>query len=822
MLLNYLKLSLRLLARSPFFTFINVIGLSVGFVAFFILWQHGAAEQKADQYHKNYKKIARIGAHWRWVEESGYQGHLVWQEILSYQSGMIFSDFGEVVHTRFINQGAAITSLDVDGINPKTFTESGVVYADPNLFEFFTIPLILGEPRSVLKAPKSVVLSESTARRYFGSGNPINQVVTFNDSVSFLVTGVFQDLPGATHLDFDIVLSNVGHERQWDNPAEFVYTNVYVRLDGEDEFEKFAATLNANKLRYWQDLNKIAPHGNGEMFLQPLEDIAFGEGIADSEGLAGSKSRTSLIILQLLAVVILVMAWINYMNLTVSRIKKRSREMATRKVSGAQAKDFMMQFLLESAVLNAISVGVALTLIQLIRQPFQDYFEMQVTNFQTPLQLWIPIACFVVSGILITAIYPAWLCVRYSPKTLHDSINNPEATNIASSLLTTLQYVAAFVPISWVFIIYSQIVYTLDKNSLAARQVLIVDGPIAKSSSYIADFNTLVTELKKNKFNVSFSSSVNGDGGLDRLGMKLSHHDRYEYYNCDGGVDETFVPFFDIKLLAGRNFGPIEPDNTMLISRIAAERLGFQSMNDAIGVMVDAVKLGDRLESAKKMEIVGVYEDYPILSAIKKGGNVDQSGNHDGSGLIFRNKAFPGFVPKKIEIRLDDESTRESLSAIEAAFRSVFPTSTFNWYFLDVYLNRAYHHEIVARNQIVLFSSLAIVIACLGLLGIIANKAEEKTKEIGIRKVLGAGMKQLGNVLLRSTFMQVLVAVALSLPLTYYLAQEYLERYRDRIGIEWWHMAAPSTILVLIMLCTIVTVVYKAATDNPVEALKHE
>ncbi len=827
MLFNYLKLSLRLLVRNPFFTFINVIGLSVGFVAFFILWQHSGAELKADQYHKDYERIARIGAHWRWVEESGYQGHLVWRSLLAYQSGMVLSDFPTMGHTRFIEQGDfrtsvvgmssnIITSVEEDGHEPRTFKETGLIYADPNLFEFFTIPLVLGEPASVLKRPKSVVLSERTAKRYFGGANPLNQVVTVNDTISFLVTGVFEDLPLATHLDFDIVLSNAGQERQWDNPTVFTFTRTYVKLASPEEFEAFAKQLNKTGLRYWQDLNKIG-HGSGEMFLQPLQDTAFGEGIADSEGLKGSKSRASLLILQVVALVILIMAWINYMNLTVSRIKKRSKEMATRKVSGAHAKDFMMQFLIESVLLNAISIGVALTVIQLIRQPFQEYFEMQVTDFQAPLQLWIPIACFVLSGILITAMYPTYLCARYSPKTLHDAISNPAATKVASSLLTTLQYVAAFVLISWAFVIYSQLVYSLEKNSVAVNQILIVDAPIVKPRNYISDVSTFLNQLQE-RFSVTFSSAVNGDGGLDRLGIKQTHHDEYDYYDCDGGVDETFVPFFGIKLLAGRNFGPNESEHSILLSRIAAERMEFKNVNEAIGENVNVVRLGDPLQSAKTLEIVGVYEDYHIASTLSRG----IGEGHDGSSLVFKDKAFAEFVPDRIEIRMARENFRGSIPEIENMFHSTFPGSAFNWYFMDEHLNREYSQEIVVRNQIVLFTSLAIAIACLGLLGIIANNAEEKTKEIGIRKVLGAGMNHIATVLLRSTLFQVLIAASVSIPAAYFLSQDYLQHYRDRIGISWWHLAAPSLILVLVMLGSVVTVLYKAATNNPVEALKYE
>ncbi len=832
MLLNYLKLSFRLLIRNPFFTFINVTGLSVGFVAFFMLWQYSSLELKSDQYHKDYDHIARICAHWRWMEKNGYQGHYIWGNIMTYQTGMIFSDFSQIEeHCRYINRESF--NPDVVGLTDRLvfaadgadesrimFEERNVISADPNLFEFFTMPLIRGNAKTVLKRANSVVLSQATATRYFGNADPVNRLLKVNDSTTLVVTGIFENLPHASHLYFDIVISNVGRENQWDDPSHpFSWTETYIKIADPGGFEKMTELIKLNEKRYWDPVLKIADTSTAEMFLQPLKEIAFGDFGVWPEL---KKSRPVLIMLKVISIVILLMAWINYMNLTVSRIAKRSKEISARKISGAHAGDFIGQFLTESLLINGIALAMAFTVVQLIREPFQLIFEMPVPDFKSiPFTIWIAVFIFVVSGVLVTALYPAYLSLRYNPRQLMVKHNKATLIRFLPSALTTFQYATAFVLISWIFIAFSQLSYLLDQDFLKKNRVIIVEGPIVKPASYSADVRSLMMEIRKRTVS-TFSSTITGHGGALLLGIREPLKGQFEYYSCIGGVDETFVPFFEIKILAGRNFRTNEPESSMLVSQLAAFRLGFEKIEDAIGSNIDVHELGKTNDENETLQIVGVYEDFPLGSKLSSTPDADKQNARAGHVMIFSNTIFAQLTPDVIEFQVDQDNFKQTLSFVEGAFNKIFPGSIFNWHFLGDYANRAYHREEIIRNQIVLFTGLAILISCLGLLGMITNKAEEKIKEIGIRKVLGASIRQLSYVLLNSTSRQILAAVVLSLPIAYYLGQNYLQRYTDQISMQWWHFVSPVIMLMLIMLATVAVVLYKAAKANPVEALKYE
>jgi len=274
--------------------------------------------------------------------------------------------------------------------------------------------------------------------------------------------------------------------------------------------------------------------------------------------------------------------------------------------------------------------------------------------------------------------------------------------------------------------------------------------------------------------------------------------------------------------LGGRNFIKDDQPDVILISRFATTRLGYKLPEEAVGSRISiALQPGNW----KEANVVGVFEDFRLASFL----NMSQSSteaNDQGRGIVltYEGQAVDGtnIVPEKISIRLSPQNFEETIASIENLYEQQFPGNTFTWYFLDEHASQVYGHEKTARNQIVLFTALAIFIACLGLLGMLSNKVVEKTKEIGIRKVMGAQLHQIAQLLLNTTFKQIIIATILGIPVAYYLTQQYLEKYSVRITLQWWHFALPVMILILIMLATVASVLFKAAKSNPVEALKYE
>jgi len=391
MLPNYLKLSFRLLIRNPFFTFINVLGLSIGFAAFYILWPYSQSELNSDLFHNDYDRIARLSWHYRWTDDNQN-----WNEFyhpLNSCGGTkhIAEELSEIKElTRIVpqqffkksNQGFG-SDVFFSVINKKGekefFKEKNTAYAEPNFFQFFSFPLILGEPKNVLAQPYSLVVSEKYARKYFANTNPINAIIYLNDSLPLKVTGVFKDFPRNTHLKFDVLLSTAGI-KGIDTGIDMSgstgwFGASYIKVNEGVEFGKFERTVNAQRKKFYG----YCDHCEKSIFIQPLKDIVFTD---LPQNPFTSKSRYVLTILQVLSFVILALAWINYASLSINTLHKRLPEMGMRKVAGAGSRDFIFQFLVEAMIINAFSFLVALTLIQLLKDPVEYFLEFYIEDWR--------------------------------------------------------------------------------------------------------------------------------------------------------------------------------------------------------------------------------------------------------------------------------------------------------------------------------------------------------------------------------------------------------------------------------------------------------
>ncbi len=833
MLFNYLKLSFRLLTRNPFFAGINVIGLAVGFTSFYVLWQYSTSELKSDQYHRDAERIARIGIQWQWLEQrTNSWGHLIFGFSKTSLLPAAKEDFPEVESTlRILNQRAfndalvnhekrIVISVDDRMGQARIFKEENVAYADANLFNFFSIPLIYGEREKVLNGVNFVVLSQSTALKYFGHENPTGEIIRLNDTTTLKVSGVYEDLPNNTHLNFDMVISNVGLLNKWNaDNGGWNEAICYLKLR-HSNFKDFENKLNQKADLYWAAL-RSRPNRKLDMFVQPLTDISFNGLIGDSSNV---KSKPFLITLGFIAFSILIMAWVNYVNLSVARVTRRFKEIATRKVSGAGTRDIVGQFVTESMVTNGIALALSFTLIQIVRAPVGDLFNIY---FITPTSLSSSSALIffsiVFAGTFATGLYPAFISMVQKPRELFNS--NPPVSNrpTISSLLTVAQLAAAMIFLMLGFAVFLQLNHILKMDTgIKKEQVLVIESPVVKPENYTSILNALKQEILNLPGVVSVSTSSFMVNQINGAGFNSKRPGADDSFGMDSnGVDEDFVSLYGLKLLAGRDFVNGDMAQRIIITRFAADRLGFGSPDDAVGSTINVSIQGE--EGWKETEIIGVVENFRNISFFET--EVGSQSNNEGRGVVLTYKdhlSKKAFTPDVLSVRVLPHHFEETIAAIEKHFKNDFPSMVFSWSFLDDKINEVYAQEKIARNQIILFTTLAVIIACLGLLGMITNKVVEKTKEIGIRKVLGARLYNIARVLLNSTVKQIAMATIVSIPLAYYLTQQYLEKYSERISLQWWHFALPVLILTLIMLSTVASVLWKAARNNPVEALKNE
>jgi putative ABC transport system permease protein len=826
MLLNYLKLSFRLLVRNPFITGINVVGLSVGFTAFYILWPYTKSELISDQFHSDHEQIARLSWHHRWTDNNQDWDEFYHALNFCGIGKHITEEFSEVKElTRLIPQKYFVKKHQ--GLNSKIFMavyksdstkelfqEENTAFADPNFFQFFSFPIQSGDAATVLAQPRSVVISQQQSRKYFGDTDPINSIIYLNDSMPLKVTGVFKNLPRNTHFKFDALISTAGFDDidlRFDPNSEANWMGAnYIKVNQGVRFADLQRKIDAQRKILYAHWKNCDP----SVFVQPLKDIVFHD-LVDNPFI--HKSKNGLIILHVLSIAILFLAWTNYISFSITTLHRRLPELGTRKVVGARNRDFFIQFFVEAAIISFFSILLALTLIQLLKAPAEYLFHFYTVDWQTTMdQHLIMLLLIPILGILVIGFYPVLIASRKPAADLLKKLRSVQMPWWIRAMVT-FQYASEVVLLVWIGAVYFQINFILSKNTgVNPVGILVVDCPIVRKGTHNNKLDYFINESRKLRgiVQASLSKSVMGDHAGIPFFAKRNKDGIELGLLSNGVVDEHFLDLYGIPLLEGRNFQPDHPGdrNSVLLSRVAVERLGFSSPKECIGARIVLP-----VYNTTDVEIIGVYEEYEFLPYFAE---AQQRGQ--GSILTYKNSIAADIAPSKISFKINWEVAGSTIGKLEELYRTTFPLDTFRWVFLDQNINRHYAQEQVIRNQIMLFTLLAIGIACLGLLGTTTNKAMEKTKEIGIRKVLGARLHQIAQLILNTTLRQVIIANMVGIPAAYYLIEKYLERYSEHLSFQWWHYAFPVLILILIMFSTIAPVIWKAAKNNPVEALKHE
>ena len=686
--------------------------------------------------------------------------------------------------------------------------------------------MVWGSPQQVLLKPESIVLSEKLSQKYFGLNNPIGNILVLNDTLTLTVTGVYKNLPVNSHLEFEGVMSIKRIESQilsidFTKDAWFkTYFKLPMGTDQANLLKKMDSTSQALlKIEFGRWFGE-ALISKSKLKLQPLTEVAFNAVQHDS---FKQKSKSLLSNFQWIALLILALGWINYINLSISAHKKRTKEIAARQTLGAGPRQFITQFIIEASLINSLSILIAFTLFQLFKTPVEYLFDFEIASQGTSVvssALWIGL--MVTGGITISGLYPTFIVLNKSPHSLFASLRLHTSENQIARSLTVFQFAAAIALIVWAFTVNRQMNFILSKDlGFAKDHVVVVDLPYAQPKTFSADLKYFSEEVGKisGVSDYSLSSSVPGDRDNNGIGLQRNTASEFIGVGTNGGINERFIPFYGIKLLSGRNFNNNPADeNSVILSRRSAERLGF-TPEEAIGTKILVERQAWTHEMLPR-EVLGVIEDYSHQPLLK--GFQGYWSNDMGVALTYGNKVDEENKPYKFSIKIESENFESTLAKVNKLYQVSFHGNLFSWTFLDDNVNRHYQNEKVANNQILLFTSIAIGIACLGLLGMISNKAVEKTKEIGIRKVLGARLHQIGRILLDTTIRQIVIAIIIGIPVAYYLSQQYLQKFSERIELQWWHYALPVVILLLIMLATVASVLWKAAKSNPVEALKYE
>ncbi|MDP4184811.1 MAG: ABC transporter permease [Bacteroidota bacterium] len=805
MLRNYLLTGLRSLLKNKTFTLINILGLSIGMTAALLVLNYVSFEFSYDQMHHKKDRIYR-------VESRFYEGKEMTDDwptsSFGYASAMKREISGIEDFTRVdIQQNEQIVSRE-----QHCFREDRICYTDPGFFRLFDYKLIEGDRQTALSRPKTVVISELMAQKYFNGKNPIGKSLSFSttgEKIQCEVTGIMENIPANAHTHYDFLIS-------WETlpnwKKEYWYIHEvysYVLLSPNVKPESIEAAFPALAEKY-----KTEPPLKNKTWaikLQPLTKIHLTPQKSYEREVKGN--RKAVIALILIAIAILCIAWINYINLTTARSLERAKEIGIRKVSGAGKHQLTIQFLFESLLVNLPALILALIILQLILPLFNRFTGMYLDfSLWANGYFWIALLIILISGILLSGFYPAFILSSIRPsETLKGKYIRSQNAGIIRTGLVVIQFLASFLLICGTLIVHSQLRFMQTQdNGIKTKQTLVIKYP-----AYTENLTNKVLALKREIKNIPGVKNVTISGAVPgaevanfasnrRTNDPTAQNRLYEMLPCD----PDYLDAYDLKLVAGRGFSAnIENNtNTLVINEEAVKLLGFKSNEEAVGQLVSLESLDT------PMQIGGVVKNYH-----------QQSLNKEYTPIIFLMYNKIGWLSiKYISIGIEGGNQAELVEKVKSQWQRFFPESSYDYFFLDQFFNKQYQQDERFGAIFSLFSILAIFIACLGLWALAMFTGLTRTKEMGIRKVLGASSPSLIN-LLATEFMKLIgVAVLIGIPVSWLIMNEWLNNYAFRIKISWWFFVIPALIIFVISALTITVQTLKIVRTNPSESLKYE
>lgn len=795
---NYFKTALRNLLRNKVYSFINIIGLSLGLTCSMLIMLYVKDEVSYDRFHKNVANIYRIdnknikpdGS----VENSnGYSGYL--------QGPRFAADIPEIKYFvryqqnyRDIKNGTEIKSQEV-------------FYTDSSFFSAFSFPLLSGNPATALKEPNDMVISEDMAKKQFGTTNALGKTMLFKSDEKFepyVVTGVAKNCPQNSSIKFEVLMPikvSKQEEANNDNWFSFFMNTFVVLTPGADVNAVNAKMTKAYETDAQETIKKIAEKFDFKdktvYFLQQFTDMHLNKELKADNGLVGGSNPMFSYILSGIAIFILLIACINFVNLTVARSIKRAKEIGIRKVVGGDRGQLIMQFLGESFILCFIAFVLAIALVEIVLPVFNNLSNKALSlSYLFDVKLVAGyILLFIITGML-AGFYPALVLSGYNPVQTLYSRFTLAGKNYLQKSLVVLQFALASFLIIATLTIFSQFNFlTTEKLGYDDSNLIILEKWNMKHD----EARLFKNELMKNP-NVLDITLKNG--GMWGTGAKINGDTQINFtYET---VDEAYLPLLKIPLIQGRNFStefPSDSSQSVLVNETFVKTAGWKN---PVGQQVNFW-----YNNNKKYTVIGVVKDYHFEALNKKIGP-----------QLFTMKLGNNYG--KVMVKVKPKSEAASLQYIEKTFKKFFPISPYTFKFMDQENLKNYEAE-SKWKQIMLFGAvLTIFISCIGLFGLSVLSAEKRTKEIGIRKVLGASVSSVVTILSRDFLKLVIIALLISIPAAWMVANKWLENYPYRISLSWGLFVSSGIIVVLVALITVSFQAIKAAVANPVKSLRSE
>ncbi|MCO6357501.1 ABC transporter permease [Roseivirga pacifica] len=805
MLKNYLKIAFRSLLKDKFFSFLNVTGLAMGIACCLLIVTYVRYELSFDKHFENQESIYRV------VIEGRFNGRDFTGVQNPAPAGPTFLDQIPAVEQKLRFRGTGDWIVEYQ---EKVFNEGDLVFTDETFFDVFKVNMIKGNPEEALTRKNHLAMSETMAKKYFGDEDPLGKTLKLDNAADWTVAGVYEDIPDNTHFHFDFLLSFITRENEY-NGQQWLNQNYETYLvlnpnattaDVETQMNDIAIEHMGAELKMYLDMtfDQFKAAGNNfRYFLQPLADVHL-KSAGYGGGFEPGSDITYVYIFSAIAAFILVIACINFMNLSTARSANRAKEVGIRKVLGSVRSQLIGQFISESVLITLISGLIGLGLAMLILPFFNNFAsrEMVIEPMQT-------LPALLTGALLVgflAGLYPAFFLSAFSPvKVLKGNLSMGMKSGGLRKVLVTFQFSISILLIIGTFSILNQLQYIQNKNlGFEKDQVLLIHNSYLLGDNIAAfenkiEANPSVSQTSKTWYLPTSSSRSSTvffpDAVIDQDKGVVSQN---------WNVDHDYSEVFGLKMVEGRFFSEDMPTDSMamVINQTAAKSFGIESLDDAI--------IGDFNEDGSALDrykVVGIFEDFHYESLREEIGP-----------MILRLGQSNGYMG----IKLNASNYQQVIDEARNSWDEMAPGQPFEYTFLDDRFTNMYTAETQLGDIFLIFAVLAIVIACLGLFGLAAFTAQQKTKEVGIRKVLGASISQLIYIMSREVSVLVLISFVVASAAGWYGVNQWLQgfAYRPPVSVMVFLLAGAGAFVIALLTMSYQSI--KVAVANPVKALRNE
>ncbi|MFH0736727.1 MAG: ABC transporter permease [bacterium] len=803
MLKNYFNTAIRNLIKTKLFSFINIFGLTIGMTVFLLILHYVNFQKSYDRFQPNSERIYRLR-----YERTDKDGQAVRFASCCPPAGILVREmFPEVKKV-----GRVFRTVGTVAYEDKMFFEERIFFAEKEFLSIFKFKFIKGDPLTGISEPNKAFISSSMAKKYFGNKDPINQIISIDKRTIYQITGVFEDIPENSHIKFDFLLSyksliaKFGEEveQSWGDSGWYTYLLFKKNADLAGFNKKLTAFLDKEINEYWKVYNLRM-----DLILQPLTSIHLNSTYQQEFEVNGDEDTVDF--LSIIAILVILIAWVNYINLSTAHSLTRAREVGLRKVVGASRFQLIVQFFFETILVNILAVFLTLLLILIFLPEFSNITG--VPNSYTIWNqswFWLAMVIIFIVGIFLSGLYPILMLSSFKPSVvLKGKLGS--STRGKFSLrkgLVVVQFVMAIALITFTLAIFEQLNFMKNyEPGFNREKILVVRAPRVKDKTLASKYKTLKEELISNSLvsKFCFVTEVPGKqvlwdaGGIFRVGS-----DENKNYQIVG-MDADFVDVFKLKLAAGRNFSLDFPadSSALILNETAAQWLGFKNAEDAIGKKVSYWEV--------IYTVVGVLKNYH-----------QQSLKQAFEPHIFRYLPTGRDSRGCLVMKFHQDNPTALIKTLQKKYNQFFPGNAFEYFFLDEYYNQQYKPDELFGKVFSIFAFLAIFVTCLGVLGLSSFMVVQKTKEIGIRKVLGAKVINIIILLIKDFIVLILIAFVLCVPLSYFFILKWLESFAVKMDISVSLFIIPLVLVFIITVATVSVYVIKAALSNPVNALRYE